>query len=729
MYHSISQNTEITYVLIEDRPDVSSVLLPPLEFYNSAIRFVKKCPLDILQLFDGVAYYKSRVNQIVDYPKQFRFMYSDQALEFINNSLDRNKIHLFLFGDHCPVKDEIVEMIVAAKSDLWFWSSMDNYDDLGNREVRNPLQFIQTLLENKKEILNVFDLEPEIDLMPSIDMNLNVFNYSNYFKQSQLNNAVLAEIIGNYGISNSLNEEEQLKVQSEALVEATKKKNSFDRLDQSLVLVERNDAIHENLSAEGVFPSLSGADPQLPPLILIAPFHNPDFKKLIEGSIDPKHAEIIKLLGTEQTNNFTHLVDSKSNMELIHQSMIILSQKVDYLDDVAYLHSSFTQSPIVRLPIRGRSLNRILSFFRPQFHAALSNPRNRTKIFRTMQKFGRELQSTLISEKLCTNLVNKERQIVLISDLPFEWAEINSVPLAFSHDVCRIPEISYAGIMSQFMSNAYARINIDKDILNKTLVVFGNNEADFQRWHKIVQSEKVNIGCQFAVCRSISELKKKLDEIEPKFVIFDCHGGINKETGETYLEIGEDLLTTSKIIEHNISIPIVFLSACGTTPTYGLFNSVANGFFQNGSLSVTSTYLPIGVDSGGLLYTRVLMSLKTASKNAIHKNWLSFMSHICRTSGIMSAYNESKDERELEHRSVMNARSMYFNERRKIYKQLNDPSALNYKAKKISDQFPEYLFYSHLGRPDLIYFKSWIEEVEFKKNTEHETPQSQSNKI
>jgi len=95
----------------------------------------------------------------------------------------------------------------------------------------------------------------------------------------------------------------------------------------------------------------------------------------------------------------------------------------------------------------------------------------------------------------------------------------------------------------------------------------------------------------------------------------------------------------------------------------------------------------------------------------------------------MSGYNESKDERELEHRSVMNARSMYFNERRKIYKQLNDPSALNYKAKKISDQFPEYLFYSHLGRPDLIYFKSWIEEVELKKNTEHETPQSQSNKI
>lgn len=53
--------------------------------------------------------------------------------------------------------------------------------------------------------------------------------------------------------------------------------------------------------------------------------------------------------------------------------------------------------------------------------------------------------------------------------------------------------------------------------------------------------------------------------------------------------------------------------------------------------------------------------------------------------------------------------SMFFSQRRKLYKEMNDRISNFTTSKKLyfSEIIPEYLLYSNLGRSDLIYFDSW----------------------
>ncbi|MEK9157591.1 MAG: CHAT domain-containing protein, partial [Patescibacteria group bacterium] len=135
---------------------------------------------------------------------------------------------------------------------------------------------------------------------------------------------------------------------------------------------------------------------------------------------------------------------------------------------------------------------------------------------------------------------------------------------------------------------------------------------------------------------------EKVNEFQPTVLIFDAHGEFDQETLSSYLRVNNnDRITGAMIIEEKIFAPIVFLSACHTNPNYGYINKLADAFFQAGCISVTATYFPISVRSGFNVYLRVLNSLDYACRHPIHKNWLSFVSHIIRTSYIMdlSAYS------------------------------------------------------------------------------------------
>jgi hypothetical protein len=102
--------------------------------------------------------------------------------------------------------------------------------------------------------------------------------------------------------------------------------------------------------------------------------------------------------------------------------------------------------------------------------------------------------------------------------------------------------------------------------------------------------------------------------------------------------LGNEILTADTIVKHVIHAPLVFLSACNTAPTYGTINSIANAFFETGSLTVTTTYLPINVNSGSVLYLRLLNNLQMVARDGIHQNWLAFLSHLIRTSIISDTF-------------------------------------------------------------------------------------------
>ncbi len=263
--------------------------------------------------------------------------------------------------------------------------------------------------------------------------------------------------------------------------------------------------------------------------------------------------------------------------------------------------------------------------------------------------------------------------------------------------------------MSIYTYNEAFEFSISKDILKKTLIILGCGDQAFKFWHERV-FESANLhGFIVKKCNSIDDVKKIVHLIKLDILVFDCHGGVDEKTKSTYLCIEDEILDGKYVIENEIYAPIVFISACGTAPTYGTYNIIANAFFEVGSLAVTSTYIPIGIDSGSFLYLRILEKLSFVLENMIHKNWLEFVSHVIRTSTINETYFSLLKKYKLDQdkfvksNSVALNDSLFFEKRRELYSTLDFHIQKLTSDKKLhySETIPEFLLYSTLGRADL----------------------------
>ncbi len=274
--------------------------------------------------------------------------------------------------------------------------------------------------------------------------------------------------------------------------------------------------------------------------------------------------------------------------------------------------------------------------------------------------------------------------------------------------------------MASYATNEQCYYTVPSDIITKTLVIFGSDEPAFKFWQPIVENESKRIGFKTQVCLSVDEFTAVFNAEKPDLLIFDCHGGVDMDTKSSYLVLGSERLTGDLIVINNINPPLVFLSACSTAPTYGTINTVANAFFENSTLSVTTTYLPIDIQTSSILYLRLLNNLSYAADKGLHTNWLDFVAHIIRTSAIGEAYAFLERAKSVKvdikkvkaSQTISQAKAMSFSHRRKVFIELdNILQKLSGEDKNIfSNIVPEYLFYSNLGRSDLIKFDSYQEK-------------------
>jgi hypothetical protein len=505
--------------------------------------------------------------------------------------------------------------------------------------------------------------------------------------------------------------------------------DTFERQQLILHEIEKIDAITLFGEAEEVIKKVHQTDTLLPPLVIVAPFQNPDIKQI--GSInrnskdDPFFAAFQKTLDFEQTRNYTNslkftneLTEHRNLIPLIGRLNIMKSRFIDF---AGFLHSTFRLSPLIRLPFQGKSIYKELSAFRTEAMNIITQPRNGRNIHKTIARFGRALAERTISPEFKSQLIELNQQIVTLSDMPFEWLDLDGIPLAFSHDVCRIPETPIHGLMATFARNEQFCYAIPENILSKTLVIFGSEESAFRFWQPLVTTMGTELGFASQVRLTVDRAIETVRQHQPDLLIFDCHGGFDQRTNSSYLLLGQEKLTGDLIVRHQLSAPLIFLSACHTAPTYGTIHPVANAFFEAGSLSVTSTYLPVNIRTSTILYIRLLRNLKMAATKPLHPNWLSFVTHIIRTSAITEAFNEiratKRTEAEREEISAIQARThtllLSFHHRRKVYHDLErNLQKLSGKDQQIMSKFiPEYLFYTNLGRSDLVKFEVFSDKI------------------
>lgn len=307
-------------------------------------------------------------------------------------------------------------------------------------------------------------------------------------------------------------------------------------------------------------------------------------------------------------------------------------------------------------------------------------------------------------------LKKRPSQIVALSDLPVEWINIDGVPLGFTHDICRLPETPVTGLLTHHQINLFQKYIIPKNIIEKTLVVYGCQEPEFKEWQDKVNILSKEIGFKTCVCASIDEFAKSVHQHKPDFLIIDSHGGTDLSNHQSYVLMGEEKMYPSDIVRNQISAPLVFLSACNTAPTYNSINTIANAFFEIGSLSVTTSYMPLDIKESSVLYIRILNQLSQAANHFYHKNWLAFISHIQRTSFILNpliGIDEKVEEMwdSAKKKGEILAISMYFENRRILYENLQKGEIPNGFKANYSNVTPHYLMYSTLGRADLIEFE------------------------
>jgi hypothetical protein len=727
---------DIEYFFIPKERTGQSVLFPPEEFQLDELKLLMGLPKNLTQLNDPFVYYGYVKKTQAFVPHHFGVYYPDNIDYLIATNPYKHSVKVFLIHSETKNLQSIVSMLQNAFSPIFLIPFNTPGNEISGHEditIKNPHDFLEKLQKRKEEIEKVLLTSyPKQQVEFRVDIKITDYhskcNPGNNFRASHSNYYTLNQILGNgWGEDKSKGcseQEELIKASKESLGKPPDNSDRFKILSDQLKAMTDLEIMVLN-DRDVKFPN--GNYEALSPLVLIAPFNFPTLGKIYgKGISEVELKKMQKALDHEQSINYiSYTSKSNTSFEELKYKGSLQMAKTAYLDGVGYLHASFTDSPVIRFPMLGNSIKGELSFFKPE---TINNTKwNNSK--KLIDRFGTKLSTLIIPKGSDEDLFGMPRQIVAITDLPIEWLRYKEHNLCFTHDVTRIPETPYGGIMASFAHNSVANFEVKSDIMKRTLVVLGasaqnDSDEEFKAYFAAIEERSVEFGFNTVRCKSVQDVRLQIEKYKPDFLIFDCHGGFDSDTMSSYLVINGEKLSGDDIVKFKITAPLVFLSACHTNPNYGYLNKLADAFFEIGCLAITATYFPISIRHGSKLYFRILRNLRNAVKYPVHRNWLAFTCHVIRTSYykevidnttamvLNSSLPENDKKRISEDLTKLNvtlavhlmkpqlrvpAIDLFINEMEKICpRDLIDQGAV-----------PEYTFYTNMGRGDLIEFENW----------------------
>lgn len=549
------------------------------------------------------------------------------------------------------------------------------------------------------------------------------------FKPSHANTLTSQRVAGNWGFPYGDYTSGDMRNASES---ALKKPGSTARQDLVVDQIAKLNDI-EQMAWKQLVPIAGALNFMLKnqlnaPLILCVPYTNADIRKAYsQTSKEPQYkhiqATVDNVLNQEYSLNYIAIPKKAIDKELLPQiniaAKLLVERRCQFLDFMAILHGSFRHSPYLRLPLQGVSINRELSLVRPALSEKLLNAADKKSIEKVMSDFGEKLAEHTLAPSAKEMLQKRPSQIVAITDLPIEWMDDSGIPLAFTHDVCRMPEFPHSGLLQKYVSASFTHYVIPKEILRHTLVVYGCRDASFRLFQDMCDEKSHALGFQTCECLSKKSFIDALKKHQPQLLIVDTHGNVDTTTRTGYLMMGNEKVVPEDIMKAKVRIPLVFLSACNTAPAYENYHTVADAFFGNGALSVTCSYMPLNIIESSVLYLRLLQQLSMAATSKIHANWCEFISHLQRTSYIQSFFinhtskkglkSEGLSKEESDAMTLAMTASMLFQNRRKVFELLQNGEVNSGIKTRYNNVIPHYLIYTTLGRADLVRFASFMD--------------------
>ena len=588
----------------------------------------------------------------------------------------------------------------------------------------NTFENSQEVIEYVKGILYEYLPLPPKSILYSVPDTVNMLDNGLTFNPSIVNTLTGHSMLGDWNFPITFHSDVEKRKDAE---EACKQKDSFIRQNILINQIEKLDSVESGL-LRICDKSINYLEQAKAPLIMVLPFTNSDLRKFYKGNRDVGDEKIQKailyVLSQPTDHNYTfyyqqQVDDGIDPVYLSAAYQMIYFRRSRLLDIIGQLHASFKFSPYLRLPFLGSEINRELSFVAPKISMNLCNAKDQDGVEKVMMQLGAKIAENALSPEAQKMFIGNHRQIVAITDLPVEWIPIDGVPLGFSHDVCRMPELPMEVNLMNYVVNEARKESITRDILKHTLVVYGTREATFEPFQKQCDAAALDLGFSTQTCTSKEQFFHCVQMMKPQLLVIDTHGNYDEAVHQTYIYMGKEKVYPQDLVDHKISVPLVFLSACNTAPVYNSVNTLANGFIQCGGIAVTSSYLPLGVTDSSIVYLRLLRQLDYAATHVVHKNWLSFVSHILRTSYIHAAFRDYYEESVLlgnaknrtEEPSKYLVRSMNFDDRRQLYAELQDGVTIDSSKVKVSHKIPHYLLYSTIGRADLVTFQVYMDKI------------------
>lgn len=705
------------YIAILGKRESSPLpIVPPDSLIHTLMRNIGRFPHSLEHFIYGVDFYQAVLFSGGKSGHNIGFIYAEDLESLDGQFLAANALNIFLIcteDEDCVIKANIELSRIHQKDCVYLISESNNGKFIMPNVFTSENNFWTYLYEYVR--LNLIIDESRLPFCVPIFAKAINTEYS--FFPTIINSNTLNSMVGNW----NYHKEKTLGSASQESANAIKEMHSFARQDMLTNQIKVLYAIE--IEAKNIFDGkVLLKDQFFAPLILALPYTNIDVRKtytqhaIKNGGNKSIAKDIEFILSQEYTHNYCFSTDfSKSKLD----NPAILGSAIRYffqprslfLDIVGQLHASFKFSPYLRLPFQGVGINKELSFVGTSLNTQLTFSKDRQAIMRIMTKIGTMLADNTLSPEIKEMFKKRPSQIVALSDLPVEWINIDGIPLGFTHDICRLPETPVTGLLTHHQINLVQKYIIPKDILRKTLVVYGCREAGFKEWQDKVDVLSERIGFKTCVCTSIDEFAQNVHQHKPDFLIIDSHGGTDLTNHQSYILMGSEKMYPSDIVKKQISSPLVFLSACNTAPTYNSINTIANALFEVGSLSVTTSYMPLDIKESSVLYIRILNQLSQAANHFYHKNWLAFISHIQRTSFILNplvGIDEKTEEDawvSAEKKGEILAISMFFENRRELYENLQKGEIPNGFKANYSNVTPHYLMYSTLGRADLIEFE------------------------
>jgi hypothetical protein len=418
------------------------------------------------------------------------------------------------------------------------------------------------------------------------------------------------------------------------------------------------------------------------------------------------------------------LMETAKKSKLFIETYILRTEEKRLSTFAAGLLSKINNAPAIRLP-NG------INFYSKQFKDIESySTRTDTK---GKMLFKKKLLTILteIRDLIGTDISNfiqtKSARVTVCSDSPLEWITFKDIPLMFTHEVSKINTTPGNLYLSQ--SSWSLNVEVTPKALQKILVIRSFKEGDQisncleKALNSFINNDKSNIDLTLIDVQNQKELISALNQYEGYIVIFDCHGNHGGNDSNGWLQIGDDKVDTWFLSKNTRIPPIIILSACLTTAISGSHASVANGFLQNGALSVIGTFLPVNANKSAIFISRIVLRisefLDTLTKIGFEETtWRAFISAFFRMSYLTDILTELRDTygiiNDETYRRIHVDGNMFINMMQNdwfnktldlIHESSNVPTQELIRIVQEEIVIVETMFYNQMGRPETIKIK------------------------